>query len=60
MPMHEELLSDWDRPATVLDSGVAGRNLLKDTLGLCVTEFSCTSVSQDSELDATTIRRASR
>lgn len=49
MPMHEELVSAWDRPATVLDSGVADRNLLKDTLGQSVTEFSWTSVSQDSE-----------
>lgn len=41
-------MSDWDRPATVLDRGVADRKLLKDTLGHCVTEFSYTSVSQDS------------
>lgn len=60
MPMHEELLSDWDRPTAVLDRGVADRNLFKDTLGHCVTEFSCTSVSQHSKSDATTIRRASR
>lgn len=49
MPMHEELVSNWDRPATVLDRGVADRNLLKYTLVHCVTEFSSTSVSQDSE-----------
>lgn len=60
MPMHDERVSDWDRPAAVLDRGVADRNLLKDTLGHCVTEFSCTSGSQDSKSDATTIRHASR
>jgi len=42
-------VSDWDRPAAVLYRGVADRNLLEDPLGHCVTKFSCTSVSQDSE-----------